>query len=409
MLKGQARALSIDVLSESGLSVSNVMSSPDENGLEAMSATLAVKKVRELSAASAAASGARPRRALRFNHVTTAYAPFARNTNEIKGRSADREFAAQNRAGGPFGGLDGNQPLHRWCERQAELQPREIAAMCGVQRITYGELNQRANRIARHLSRLVPCTSLVGVFIEPRIETIVCLLAVLKAGRAYIPLDPEASPQRTGAILAESEAVVLLTSESLAASLPARRARAIVIENESRAIERGNPGNLSKAGAGEDLACVTFQPGAGRLRGVKIPHSACLKSIQSPGLTAADHFVVTIRPDPALSGLLMFAPVTSGGRLVIATREEEQNGALLLEQIERSRGTVVQATSRLARALLEAGWRGTPKLKFLCSGDAWPDELLELLGSLGAETWRLCGTAENAHVWANRTDWAGGR
>jgi non-ribosomal peptide synthetase component F len=301
--------------------------------------------------------------------------------------------------------LNGSDPIHRRIEQHAASHAQEIAVISGGQKITCGELNARANRLARYLRRMAPSPATpVGIFIEPRIGTVICLLAALKAGNPYIPLDPNGAPMQTAATLAETEAFVLLPSESTPACLPARRARAISIESEFESIECGSTGNLSRGDA-EGLGRVAFHEFATGQRGLAISHRACLDSVESfrasLGLTSADWFITTPRPDLALSGMWVLTPLAYGARLILAPGAEDGIGELALDQIERSRAVVLRATPATAAALLSAKWQVRSRLKLIRGAEVWPDELLKTLDAMGVEVWQLHGTAVNYRLGRN--------
>ena len=290
-------------------------------------------------------------------------------------------------------------PIHRRIEQYATGHPQEIAVISGGQKVTYGELNARANRLARYLRRMAPSPSTpVGIFIEPCIGTVVCLLAALKAGNPYIPLDPNGAPMHTAATLAETEAFILLPSESTPACLPARRARAISIESEFESIECGSTGNLSR-GEADGMSRVAFHAFATEQKGIAISHRACLDSVESfrasLGLTPADWFVATPTPDLALSGMWVLTPLAHGARLILASDAEEGIGELLLDQVERSRSAVLRATPGIASALLGATWQVRARLKLIRGAETWPQELLNALDAREVEVWQLHGTAVN--------------
>src|SRR6185437_2278140 len=229
---------------------------------------------------------------------------------------------------------------HRRFEQQAARHPQEIAVVCGFQKIAYSELNGQANRLARYLRRVAPSpATLVGIFLEPCIGTVVCLLAALKAGIPYIPLDPDSAAPQTAGILSESEALILLPSESTPACLPARRARAISIESEIESIECGSASNRPRSETTEGLDYIAFHAFTAERKGPAFSHRACLETIDSLrgalGLTAADWFVATMQPDLALFGMWLMAALVYGSRLVLAPAHEEEMRDFPFDQIEQ--------------------------------------------------------------------------
>ncbi|HEY4085637.1 MAG TPA: AMP-binding protein [Bryobacteraceae bacterium] len=297
-------------------------------------------------------------------------------------------------------------PIHRRIEQRAASNPQQIAVIAGGRKVTYCELNSRANRLARYLRRMMPSPATpVGIFIEPCIGTVVYLLAALKAGNPYIPLDPDGAAMQTAAMLAETEAFILLPSESTPACLPARRARAISIQSEFENIECGSTGNLSRGDA-ESLSRDAFYAFSTGQRAA-VSHRACLDSMvsfQASLGVAADWLLSAPRPDLALSGMWMLTPLVYGTRLILASGAGEGVGdELILDQMERSRAVVLRATPGIATALLNAKWQLRSKLKLIRGAEAWPDELLKAFDATGIEVWQLQGTAVNYRLRRNES------
>ena len=111
--------------------------------------------------------------------------------------------------------------LHQEFESQVERAPNAVAVTCGDRRLTYGELNRRANQVARDLrQRGVGPEVLVGLYMERSLEMMVAILGILKAGGAYVPLDPAYPRERLAFMVADTRASILLTQEHLAPDFP---------------------------------------------------------------------------------------------------------------------------------------------------------------------------------------------
>ena len=123
--------------------------------------------------------------------------------------------------------------LHQLFEQQAALTPHNVAVVFRDEQLTFTELNARANQLARHLQTLgVSTESLVAICMERSVEMVVALLATLKAGAAYVPLDPESPIERQACILRETHPAVIFTQEDMRANLPACEAMVITdVEN----------------------------------------------------------------------------------------------------------------------------------------------------------------------------------
>ena len=298
--------------------------------------------------------------------------------------------------------------LHGWIERRARQAPEAAAVEFEGSRLTYGELDARANRLARHLRRLgVGAETFVGVALERSLDMVVGVLAVLKAGGAYVPLDPEYPRERLAWMLEDSRAPVLLTQERLLARLPASGARAVVVDRDAADIAAESADALDPADivvAPHNLAYVIYTSGStGKPKGVQIPHAAVVNFLSSmskqPGLTSADTLLAVTTLSFDIAGLELYLPLVVGARLVLASRETAQAGEQLAELMTRCGVTAMQATPATWRLLLAAGWTGDRGLKILCGGEALPRDLAnQLLGACGS-LWNVYGPTE-ATIWS---------
>ena len=295
--------------------------------------------------------------------------------------------------------------LHELFEAQAHAKPDAVAASFDEGRLTYGELNRQANQLARRLRRLgVGAESLVGVCVERSPEMLVGLLGVLKAGAAYVPLDPAYPKERLAFILEDARVVVLLTQESLAASLPAHRARVLLLDAEREESAREADNDLPPACAPDGLAYVIYTSGStGRPKGVMISHRAVVNFLETmrrePGLGPDDLLLAVTTLSFDIAGLELYLPLTTGARVYVVGRETAADGARLAQELAHSGANVMQATPATWRMLLEAGWPGDPHLKILCGGEALPRELADRLLGCCAELWNMYGPTETT-IWS---------
>ncbi|HEX6283353.1 MAG TPA: AMP-binding protein, partial [Pyrinomonadaceae bacterium] len=148
-------------------------------------------------------------------------------------------------------------------ERQVETTPGRTAVIHHDQRLSYGELNQRANQLAHHLKKSgVGLESLVGVCLQRSVEAIVSLLAVFKAGGVFLPLDPDYPPQRLEHMLTDSQVDVLITNAAELAKMARGVTTVIHLDNDRAEIDReaiGNPERLTRA---ENGAYVIYTSGS---------------------------------------------------------------------------------------------------------------------------------------------------
>ncbi|MFL6292884.1 MAG: amino acid adenylation domain-containing protein [Thermoanaerobaculia bacterium] len=292
--------------------------------------------------------------------------------------------------------------IHQLVEESAARRPGAVAVSMEGETLTYGELNAQANRLAHRLRRLgVGPEERVAVCLERSPALVTALLGVLKSGGAYIPLDPGYPADRLAWVLEDSRAAVLVTQSSLV--LPSHGARTLILDEVDLADESaGDPAPLSLP---ENPAYVIYTSGStGRPKGVVVRQGAVVNFLASmarrPGIGEDDVLlaVTTISFDIAV--LELFLPLAVGGRVELADRETVIDGARLVERIESSGATVMQATPATWRLLLETGWQGRPGLKVLCGGEALPPDLArELLGRVGS-LWNVYGPTETT-VWSS--------
>ncbi|HEX5885279.1 MAG TPA: amino acid adenylation domain-containing protein, partial [Pyrinomonadaceae bacterium] len=176
-----------------------------------------------------------------------------------------------------------NKCVHQLFEEQVERAPDAIAVSLGKEELSYRELNLRANHLARYLREIgVGPEVLVGIFTDRSLEMLVGLLAVLKAGGAYLPLDSEYPPERIAFMIEDSQARVVLTQNSLLHRLPATATRTICLDCHTFSVESGE--NLQARALPDNLAYVIYTSGStGRPKGVLVAHRGVTNMIEASG------------------------------------------------------------------------------------------------------------------------------
>ena len=295
--------------------------------------------------------------------------------------------------------------VHQLFESQVERTPNATAVVFENERLTYSELNRRANQLAHYLVKLgVGPDVLVGILTERSLDMVVGLLGTLKAGGAYVPLDPAYPRERVGFMLEDSEVPVLLTQRHLLGSVPQSRAKVVVLDSDWREIAKEEARNPVNDVGPKNLAYVIYTSGStGKPKGVQIPHRAVVNFLtsmsQKPGMRADDRLLAVTTLCFDIAGLEIYLPLSVGASFEIVSREVSSDGSRLLAKLAKSNPTVMQATPATWRMLLEAGWEGNPRLKVLCGGEAisrkLADQLLQRVGSL----WNMYGPTETT-IWS---------
>jgi len=290
-------------------------------------------------------------------------------------------------------------------EDQVARTPTAIAAQCQGAALTYDELNLHANQLARQLRSVgVGPDVVVAVLMDRSLDLPACLLGIMKAGGAYLPLDTTLPAKRLSFMLENSQASLLLTDRPLAETITDRRVRVLNLDAERRSIARQPRGNPAPLAGPRDLAYVIYTSGStGQPKGVEVEHGAfvnCLDSMRrKPGLTARDVLLAVTTLSFDIAGLELFLPLLVGATTIVATRDEASDGAWLKEQLEATRVTVMQATPATWRMVLEAGWTGNPRLKILCGGEALSRELAADLCARAGSVWNMYGPTETT-IWS---------
>lgn len=167
-----------------------------------------------------------------------------------------------------------DQPIHHLFDTQVRQTPEAVALVFGETEVTYEALNRRANQLAHHLQTLgIEHGDLVGLCLDRSCEMVIAILAILKAGAAYVPLDPAYPAKRLAFMLDDTQTSVLLTQQSQLEQLPAYQGNVVCLDSEWPTIERQPQTNPSNKVISSDLAYVMYTSGStGKPKGVEVCH-----------------------------------------------------------------------------------------------------------------------------------------
>ncbi|AYG84644.1 Phenolphthiocerol synthesis polyketide synthase type I Pks15/1 [Streptomyces hundungensis] len=297
------------------------------------------------------------------------------------------------------------QSLHRLFERAARDHAEDTALICADTTLTYAGLDARADRLAQALAdRGVGRGDLVGVALDRSIDLVVALLAVLKTGAAYVPLDPRFPAERIRQMIEDADPKLIVTPASPPSGLAAWDTRCVSVQLGA---EQSADGELAVEVGADDLAYVIYTSGStGRPKGVEITHGALTNFLgamrERPGCAAGDRLLAVTTVSFDISVLELFLPLLSGATTVIAQAQETLDTKALSGLMERHAITMMQGTPATWQLLLDGGWQGTPALrKILCGGEALSRDLADRLLAAGApgSVWNMYGPTETT-VWS---------
>jgi len=296
--------------------------------------------------------------------------------------------------------------LVRMFEAQVERTHDVTAVEFEDRRLTYGQLNVLANRLAHRLRRLgVGRGMLVGICVDRGPDMVAGLLGILKAGGAYLPLDPDYPRKRLAFMITDAQLPVIVTQLRLTPTLASSGARLVCLDEKIAAgdpVDDENPGGKSTP---EDLAYVIYTSGStGQPKGVLVTHGALINLLVSMqhtlGVTGRDVLLAVSTLSFDIAALELFLPLILGARIALVDRDTAADGVRLARRLARSGATILQGVPATWRLLLEGSWSGTPGLTMMSGGEALPRDLANQLLGKCAAVWNVYGPTETT-IWSS--------
>jgi amino acid adenylation domain-containing protein len=266
---------------------------------------------------------------------------------------------------------DCDKCIHEAIQQQAEITPGAVALLCDGQRLTYQQLNERANCLANYLigSGVGPEHS-VGVCLERSTQMVIALLGTLKAGAAYVPLDPAYPKQRLDYMLEDSRAKVLLSQRHLAEQFDGFAGKVICLDTDWTSIEAASEKNPASEAVADNLAYIIYTSGStGRPKGVAITHRSAVtlaewakeefSEEEMSGVLAATSICFD------LSVFEIFVPLSCGGTIIVAENAlelpelKESNDVRLINTVPSAMRELVSTTG-LPESVITVNLAGEP-------------------------------------------------
>ncbi|WP_079044175.1 non-ribosomal peptide synthetase [Streptomyces anulatus] len=297
-------------------------------------------------------------------------------------------------------------------EARAALAPGATAVVFDGEAMTYAELNARANRLARYLAgRGAGPEVRVAVSLPRGPDLVVALLAVLKSGAAYIPLDPAYPAERVRHILTDGAPTLILTTTGLALTLPAPAGADLITVDDPalHAHLTALPGTDAPSTAhGDNPAYVIYTSGStGRPKGVAVTRANLDNFITDMRhrlpVTTTDNLLAATTVAFDIAGLEMYVPLTAGARLVLAAADQIRDMDRLAALITDTGTTLMQATPTLWQALLSEHPDAVTGLRVLVGGEALPTALATRLREHAASVRNMYGPTETT-IWSTTAE-----
>ncbi|RZL95919.1 MAG: amino acid adenylation domain-containing protein [Variovorax sp.] len=308
--------------------------------------------------------------------------------------------------------LPAQQLVHRYVGTDDPRVANRVAVVDAEGReLSFDALEAASNRIAHTLrGHGVGRGARVGLCIARGPAMLIAQLGVMKAGAAYVPLDPAYPVDRLRFMAVDADLAMVLTQagahdivEGLGIALHAIDDPAFLQSAPESPLA---PDPARDATPADDAYVIYTSGSTGQPKGVKVPHRGVVNFLEGfatmPGMGAEDCVVAITSPsfDPSVLDLLL--PLRVRARLVIASHAQTQDPFALRALLEQSGATLLQATPSAWRLLIDAGWHGTPIFRALIGGEALPPILAERLMARTGELWNIYGPTETT-VWT--TGW----
>lgn len=296
--------------------------------------------------------------------------------------------------------------LHRLFEAQVEATPDRVAVMRGDERVRYARLNAEVNQLARYLRTRhgTVADAVVGICLERSVDLVRAMIGVLKAGGAYLPLDPGYPRERLMAMVRTARVRVILTNGACAAAIepPPDGCAILRLDDEWPRIQGEDDSNPASATEPHHLAYVMYTSGStGRPKAVAVPHSAIVNHMAWMNsvfpLQESDRVIQRTSTSFDASVWEFYAPLLSGSTLVMAPVDAHRNITGLLEEVREQQVTVMQTVPSLLTVMTgEPAFARCRSLKRIyCGGEALrTDVVRRALAALDVEICNLYGPAE---------------
>ncbi len=287
-------------------------------------------------------------------------------------------------------------------EEQAARTPDRPAVSHGEASWSYRELSDRVSRLAGYLrGRGIGPGARVGLMMEPSLDMVSGLLGVMKAGAAYVPLDPAFPEKRLEFMAQDAGLSMLLTLERFRSVPLVRAAEAVSLDSEWSRIEgeaRSEAPFVAAPGGDSDAYVLYTSGSTGNPKGVQVTQRALVNLLWSmrsrPGISKDDVFLALTTISFDIAGVELMLPLIAGARVALVDRPVATDALALRDAIEEIRPTILQATPSLWRMLLEAGWEGNANCTIISGGEALDRSLADRLRARCASLWNGYGPTE---------------
>jgi amino acid adenylation domain-containing protein len=289
-------------------------------------------------------------------------------------------------------------------DEQVARTPDAVAVTFDDRHYSYRFLGQAANGIAANLeSRGLTSRSLVGIAMERSFDMLAAVLACLKSGICYVPLDPNLPPSRI-AYIVEDAAIDLMIGEPAAASVESPRWKTMSGAQLTESMLSGAARTSARRVHPAHLAYIIYTSGStGKPKGVGVSHGNLVNFVkcirEQPGLNRNDRLFAVTTLSFDIAFLELIVPLAEGAMIDIARADDVYDGKKIIHRLATRKISCMQATPSTWKLMLDAGWNGSPGLKGLVGGEALPADLAGKLIGRVDQLWNMYGPTETT-IWS---------
>ncbi|GAA6169339.1 amino acid adenylation domain-containing protein [Sessilibacter corallicola] len=294
-------------------------------------------------------------------------------------------------------------------EKQVNNNPEQIAAVFEGEQLTYTELDQKANQLAHFIrAKDIGPEDKIIICQQRSLSMLVSLLAVLKAGAAYVPVDPAYPQDRVAFMLEDANAQLVLADKRIYNTEHASKIdeSKLVIVDEQNFSEFDTSALPLLKNSAEHLAYMIYTSGStGKPKAVQVTRHNMLNFLVAMDelfhLSDQDRLLAVTSLSFDIAVLELFLPLMSGAQVIIGNEDLVRDGEALKASIAKHNVTIMQATPVSWKILLAVGWQQSSAFKILCGGEAFPSEIAQqLLRQESVEIWNVYGPTETT-VWSS--------
>lgn len=255
-----------------------------------------------------------------------------------------------------------NQCVHRLFEAQVKVNPNTVAINFQQQTLTYKQLNQRSNQLARYLKSLDNPPQIIGIFLERSLETIIAILGILKAGAAYLPLNPQDLPRNIDFIIKDAEIDLLLTEKKSTKQLPIIDVQLVCLDTDCQKIALQSTENLANSSISpQDLAYIIYTADStGRPKGTMIEHRSVVNLSHALDWDIYQNYPQQLKislndPISLDTSVKQIIQLLKGHSLYIVSPKVRWNIELMIEFIRENQLDILDCTPSYLKMLLAGG------------------------------------------------------